>query len=137
MEMKVPPSFRVEQLLFEFPDGQRIPFKPSGTLYFDDWTFNIFSPDYRYVVLMQDRYGPYHVVPIKELRDYLTGKKSPFEAVSGSTLDIPGVLHGDVKWKTAASFEFCAACCSGSYKVFHQIGGKTEYGKWRKGERAY
>lgn len=48
----------------------------------DCWSFHIFDENGLYIVLLQDHYGPYHVVTIKDLKDYLTGKTGPYEVVA-------------------------------------------------------
>ena len=131
-----PLEFGVEKLIFEFSkDKERIVFQPKGQPYFSNWDFNIFSPDYRYVALLQDHYGPYHIIPTENLRDYLLGKNTSFEIVSGRGPDGPGVIHGNIKWVSNDTVEFSAGCCGGGYMVVHKIGGKTKREKWKAGER--
>ena len=114
---------------------QRIVFQPQGQLYFSDWSFNIFSPDFGFVALLQDPFGPYHIIPIENLRDYLTGKNPTFEIVDGRAPGGAAAIHGEINWLSVDRVEFSASCCGGGYMVTHKIGGKTNYGKWKAGER--
>lgn len=66
-------SFGVTRMDVVFGDGQAVPFQPTGSLYFSDWRFDILSPDQAHVLLLQDRYGPYHVVRVEALAEYLQG----------------------------------------------------------------
>ena len=71
--------YGVEGIRFQFDDGRSLPFIPLGTLYFSDWRFDIDSPDGLHLLLLQDRYGPYHVVRVDQLADYLDGGKPAWE----------------------------------------------------------
>ncbi|HLA77365.1 MAG TPA: hypothetical protein VJU18_07290, partial [Vicinamibacteria bacterium] len=78
-DMDIPLHFGVAELWFEFrgtpsTPGNKVLFRPAGTLFFSDWTFDIFSPDGAVVVLLQDHYGPFHVVRARILEKYLTGR---------------------------------------------------------------
>ena len=53
------------------------PFRPLGELYFSDWSFEVFSPDGKWALLLQDRFGRYHVVSTQNLRAYLEGTVPP------------------------------------------------------------
>ena len=131
----MPLTFGVQKLVFEFSaTKERIEFKPQGELFFSSWSFNIFSPDFRFVVLLQDHYGPYHIIPIDNLRDYLSGKNTQFEIVDGRIPDGSGAIHGEILWLTDDSIKFSACCCGGCYLVKHKFGEKTQYGKWKRGE---
>jgi len=65
--------YGVRKLLFVFDDGRSIDFSPRGQLFFTDWQFDVLSPDAQHVLLLQDRYGPYHVVRTDGLVAYLEG----------------------------------------------------------------
>ena len=134
----MPLTYGVDKLVFEFSAAHgKIAFAPKGDLSFSDWSFNIFSPDYRFVALLQDRIGPYHIIPIENLRDYLTGKKTQFYIVNGRSPDGVAAVHDEVTWLAADKIEFTAYCCGGGYQVIHQIGGKTAYGAWKPKEDIY
>ncbi|WP_069472927.1 hypothetical protein [Candidatus Marithrix sp. Canyon 246] len=120
----MPLTFGVHKLYFEFPKTkEKLAFNPRGQLFFSDWSFNIFSPDYRFVVLLQDHYGPYHIIPISNLQDYLAGKNPQFEIVEASNGKVSAV-HGEINWLSIDTIEFSAWCCGGSYTVIHKIGEK-------------
>jgi hypothetical protein len=127
----MPLKYGVHKLYFEFSKTkEKLAFNSKGELFFDDWYFNIFSPNYRFVALLQDHYGPYHIIPINNLREYLTEKNSQLEIVNGQNSTVAAV-HKEMKWLSIDEIEFKAWCCGGSYIVKHKIGGKTKYGEWK------
>lgn len=71
--------YGVVALRFVFEDGSKQSFKPQGQLYFSDWRFDIASPDGANVLLLQDHYGPYHVVRVDRLAEYLKGGEPDWE----------------------------------------------------------
>ena len=100
----------VESLSFTFAgDPRRYLFQPAGKLHFSDWRFDIFSPDGNHVLLLQDRFGPYHVVATRHLRDYLVGKAGPDEEVAYRPSPQGFVpVHEQARWISATEFEFVA-----------------------------
>lgn len=104
-----PPAYGVNALYFRFAgDPRRYRFRPAGTLYFSDWHDDIFSPDGAWVVLLQDRFGPYHVVAQSRLRAYLEGEAAAdavvgWEAAGGAAF-VP--VHGAIRWPGAGAFEY-------------------------------
>ena len=72
-------SFGVTGMDVVFGEDKAVRYQPKGSLYFSDWRFDIVSPDETYVLLLQDRYGPYHVVRVDELANYLNGAAPLFE----------------------------------------------------------
>jgi hypothetical protein len=131
-------EFGVKELIFQFSaDQKKIRFEPGGELYHDGWTFDIFSKDGLYVILLQSHYGPYHVIKTENLRDYLMGKAPPFEIVKGEDPDSDGgVIHYALNWISNDTFEFSAACCGDDRIVRHKIGNKTTRSLWRN-EKAF
>lgn len=119
-----PLEFGVTSLWFSFAgDARRHPFVPTGALYFTDWSFELFSPDGRYVALLESHYGPIDVVATARLRAFLDGDKVPFERVTapaapGSTA--PVIEH--VRWVGPRELEFHASCCGGSDVIRRRIG---------------
>jgi hypothetical protein len=107
-----PKSFGVESLAFKFADGSSKGFAPTGQVFFNDWRFDIFSPDCSAVALQIDHYGPYHLVKAGELRAYLEGRSKPVvvQALNGKD----SMVHSDGRWASADSFEFVASCCGGA-----------------------
>lgn len=104
----MPLPYSVESLAFGFPDGVEKAAKPTGTIAPPHRSLEVFSPDCSWAALPQDSAGPYHLVKVAELADYLDGKKPPVvvEGPKGSILT-------DGKWTGPARFEFFASCCGG------------------------
>lgn len=107
-----PKSFAVESLSFKFADGSSKGFSPKGQVFFNDWRFDVFSPDCSTVALLSDHYGPYHVVKTADLRGYLGGRLEPLRVQALSEKD--ALVHSDLWWKDAGHFEFTASCCGGA-----------------------
>lgn len=107
-----PKSFAVESLSFKFADGSSKGFAPRGQVFFNDWRFEIFSPDCSMVALLTDHFGPYHVVKTAELRGYLEGRVKPVQVQALSEKD--ALVHQNLVWKDASKFEFTASCCGGA-----------------------
>jgi hypothetical protein len=107
-----PKPFGVESLAFKFADGTSKGFAPAGQVFFNDWTFAIFAPDCSAVALQVDHFGPFHVVKLADLRGYLEGKVKPVQVQALSEKD--ALVHSDLLWRDAASFEFVASCCGGA-----------------------
>ena len=106
----VPPvSFGVTRLCFVFGGGACVPFKPRGQLFFSDWRLEIFSPDGAFVLLLQDRFGPYHAVRIERLKAYLGGA-APDDVIVDRPSPPGGFVpvHADAHWTGNRTFEFSA-----------------------------
>jgi hypothetical protein len=92
-----PLEYGVEALWFTFEgDWRSYVFKPKGKLFFTDWNFDLFSPDGAHVLLLQDHYGPYHVVATDRLKDYLIGRAN---LITSSPSDEGVAIQ---PWSTAA-----------------------------------
>ncbi len=76
-----PRSYGVEALEL-VQGGRRLVFRPGGTLNFSDWSFDVLSPDGRWVVLLQDRHGPYHAVRVEHLAAYFAGEREPDRVIA-------------------------------------------------------
>lgn len=113
----LPLRLGVEALWFTFDnDPENYGFPSSGQdgeLYFSDWTLGIFSPDGAYVLLLQDHYGPYHVVATAKLKDYLTGHAKPDYVVTNQSRkpDEPAQVHHDGHWISSREIQFKVSCC--------------------------
>jgi hypothetical protein len=107
-----PKSFGVESLSFKFADGTSKGFAPTGQIFFNDWRFEIFSPDCSTVALQTDHYGPYHLVKTADLRGYLEGKNKPVVVQAPTEKD--AMVLSDGRWLSPESFEFTASCCGGA-----------------------
>ena len=102
----------MESLSFKFADGTSKGFAPQGQVFFNDWRFDIFSPDCSAVALQVDHYGPYHLVKTADLRGYLEGRVKPVSAQALNEKD--SMVHSDGRWSSANVFEFTASCCGGA-----------------------
>ena len=99
----LPPRLGIEALWFTFEDDPENYGFPSsgqdGELYFKDRSFDIFSPDGAYVLLLQDHYGPYHVVATERLKEYLAGRAKPDYVVTKAVdPNEPPRVHHDGHW---------------------------------------
>lgn len=106
-----PIAFFVESLSFRFADGTERAFKPTGTVEPMHLSFEIFSPDCKSVALAQDSAGPYHLVPVAALADYLDGKRAPTVIAPPASSTAP--ILTEQRWLDANRFEFFASCCGG------------------------
>jgi hypothetical protein len=117
VEGESPLKYGVTDLSFTFADDQRVyRFRPQGELFFSDWSFDVFSPDGVHVLLLQDHYGPYHVVEVLNLKAYLEGEAEPDFVVSADILDNPppsgaAAVHHDARWISPDTFQFQFTCC--------------------------
>lgn len=128
-----PLEFGVSALWFTFPGDKTVyEFKPVGELFFSDWTFDIFSRNDVYVLLLQDHYGPYHIVATDQLKDYLLGCAKSAKVVSAQdypphAMDPPKV-HKFVRWTSDRAFEFSGSCCGWERLYFYDItAGKLQF----------
>jgi hypothetical protein len=110
-----PVTYDVESLAFRFDAGPHagttIEFEPRGVLYFSDWQLDIFSPDCRRVLLLQDRFGPYHVVAIDRLPDYLLGRAEPEVVLTGCRGCSSAAVHAKARWIDADTLEYETGAC--------------------------
>ena len=122
-DMDVPLEFGVTALWFTFPgDESAYVFKPAGDLYFSDWRFDIFAPDGAHVLLLQDRFGPYHVVKTDSLKNYLLGAARPDHVVTGARKPgEPARVHSEGRWVSPREIRFTAACCGTSETIAYQL----------------
>lgn len=113
-DLKAPLQFGTSRLWFTFAgDKTAREFKPREPLEFSDWFFDIFSPDGAWVLLPQGHYGPYHVVAIADLKEYLQGKKPPTKVLQEPTGGTQQALvHLGAHWVSADEIEY-------------QVGGET------------
>lgn len=102
-----PKTYGVSGLTFRFADGKEHAFTPSGSLNFDDWSFDIFSPDCSRVSLLQDRFGPFTLIATKDLSTFANALPVQVEGETAS-------VHGQWRWTGPESFEFVASCCGGA-----------------------
>ena len=115
-------SYGVQRLSFTFEgDDREYTFKPSGELYHSDWQFDIFSPDGAYVHLLQDHYGPYHVVTTAHLKEYLSGERGPDYVTHNLQKEAPAYVHSDGTWASNSTFQYTMTCCGQSRSLAFQI----------------
>lgn len=107
-----PKAYGVESLSFKFADGTNKGFAPTGQLFFNDWRFDVFSPDCQLIALQQDHFGPYVVVKVEQLRGFLQGQVKGTDVHALSEKD--ALVHGNLLWVDATHFEFTAECCGGA-----------------------
>jgi hypothetical protein len=112
-----PRTYGVREIWFSFEgDPARYHFDPRGALFFSDWYFEeLFSPNGDYVLLLQDHFGPYHVVHVVHLKDYLTGKLGPDQVVGYEPAgDSPRGVHETAKWLSETEVQYGVTCCGQS-----------------------
>jgi len=108
-----PLEFGVSVLWFTFEGGDTpYVFKPEGELFFSDWRFDLFSPDGAHVLLLQDHYGPYHIVATHRLKHYLLGRAKPNYVVTQMTKPgDPALVHSEGHWVSEKEIQFSVTCC--------------------------
>ncbi len=122
-DTETPLEFRITHLWFRFAgDDRDYPFKPQGELDFSDGRFEIFSPDGRRVVLKQDRFGPYHIVIVDRLKDYLTGRAMPSDVVGRPPrAGQVAAVHENARWLSAEELEYRLVCCGEPETKVHKV----------------
>jgi hypothetical protein len=107
-------KYAVTALWFTFGnDAHAYAFQAPGAADFSTWEFDIFSPDGRYVLLLQERFGPYHVVRADRLKDYLGKGSEPDFVVSGQDLSPSNAgVHENVRWTSDTAIDFSFSCCA-------------------------
>ena len=115
-----PATYGVRELWFTFEgEDRRYRFSPEGTLHFSDWSFDIFSPTGAFVLLLQDRYGPFHVVHVSHLKDYLLGTRRPDQIVGRR--GTPVSVHSDARWVSPTEFSYSTTCCGETEEHRHSV----------------
>jgi hypothetical protein len=113
-------KYAVTALWFTFGDDPHAyAFQAPGPPDFSTWEFDIFSPDGRYVLLLQERFGPYHVVKSDRLKDYLGKESEPDFVISGQELSPSnGGVHENARWTSDTAVDFSFSCCA-TEQVMH------------------
>jgi hypothetical protein len=124
----VPLQYGVRALWFSFEgDPQYYGFENSsadGQISFTDWSFDIFSPDGAYVLLLQD-HGPYHVVATDHLKEYLTtGRKPDYVIAVPIGRTGPAYVYRHGHWISLREVEFTVSCCGTSETHTFTLPGK-------------
>ncbi len=100
-------AFGIREVVFLLSDGTSAPFRPAGSVQFSDWTFDIASPDQGHVLLVQDHYGPYHLVSISNLPPYLAGTAAPDHVVHQTRPAEEGAwVHQNAHWTSATEVAY-------------------------------
>jgi hypothetical protein len=118
-----PVEYGISTLWFTFAgDTHTYAFKPTGELYFSDWRSDVFSPDGAHVLLLQDRFGPYHVVATQRLKDFLMGSSGPDHMVTKSVPSHePAMIHSDGHWVSSREISFVVSCCRTSEALSYRL----------------
>lgn len=103
-----PLLYGAESLSFSLPGGALVPFKPTGSLNFSDWSSEVFAPGCRWVLLLQDRFGPYHLVKLERLAAYLGGASAD-AVLETKTASGEAQVHSDQAWAGPDTFEYFAS----------------------------
>lgn len=104
-----PRRYGAEELWFAMAgDAPRL-FQPSGEIFFSDWLFHPLSPGGSYVLLPQDRFGPYDIVRADELWDFLEGKQAA--AFSAKASGDEAAVHASARWLSDTVGVFESGCC--------------------------
>ena len=119
----MPLRFGVSALWFTFGnDTTPHVFRPAGQLYFSDWRFDLFSRDGLHVLLLQDRFGPYHIVAAARLKDYLAGRVGPDHvATKAKAPDEPAGVHEGGHWVSAQEVRFTVTCCGVGKTITYRL----------------
>jgi hypothetical protein len=122
----LPLRFGVQALWFTFKgDSENYGYPASGEdgeLYFSDWSFDIFSPDGAYVLLLQDHYGPYYIIATDKLKDYLTRERKPDYVVTKAIgPNEPARVHHDGHWISRREVQFTVSCCGTSETITYTM----------------
>ena len=119
-----PLQFGTDALSFIFPGSlEELVFHPKGAVYGPDWEFDVISPDGRHVLLMQSHYGPYHIVSVDRLREYLVGDLEPNYQFDWKFLysTVDAVLS-DGGWWSTHLVVFRATCCGTTERLVYELG---------------
>ncbi len=101
------PAFGIRDIVFRLADGSEVPFVPAGTVEHSDWTFELGSPDGAHVLLVQDHYGPYHVVAVDQLGSYLAGTREPDHVLhQAQPVDAGAWIHENGRWTSASEVAY-------------------------------
>ena len=113
-----------ESLSFLLPNtDEALRFQPAGTLYPSDWTFDLLSPDRNHLLLLQDHYGPYHIISFAHLAQYLERHNEPDYLVDWqfpeSTTD---AVLSQGRWLADDMIAFSAECCGTAATLVYRLG---------------
>jgi len=90
------PRFGAIALRIVKPGGDSRSWAPRGEVFFSDWSYEPCSPNARWLVLLQDRYGPIHAVRAENLWRYLRGGKA--DQILRGTEGPTAQVHSEIRW---------------------------------------
>ena len=119
-----PLSSGTESLSFLLPNTEEtLRFQPTGTLYPSDWTFDLLSPDRNHLLLLQDHYGPYHIISFAHLAKYLDGYGQPDYSVDWQFPESNAdAVLSQGRWLTNDVISFSAECCGTAAALVYRLG---------------
>ena len=121
-----PAGLWIQEIHFSFRSEPE-PLRYSFSFDSDCATFDIFSPDGRYVALSSTPSAPFHLIAVAALPAYLRHEPAAYDVVTGqrSPSDQALSIHAP-GWTSNDTFELEAACCGARWHVKHRVGGTTE-----------
>jgi len=119
-----PLPLATESLSFLLPNtDEALRFQPAGTLYPSDWTFDLLSPDGNHLLLLQDHYGPYHIISFAHLAQYLDGHGQPDYLVDWQFPESNAdAVLSQGRWLTNNMIAFAAECCGTAAALVYRLG---------------
>ena len=89
---------------------------------FSDWSLDIFSPNGAFVFILQDTYGPYHIVATDKLKDTLTsGRKPDYVVAKAVAPNEPERVYGNGHRISTSAVQFTVSCCGSSETLTHTL----------------
>jgi len=117
----ISPRYGVQRMAVLTPQGE-LEFTPQGELFHSDWSFEIVSPDGNNILLLQDHYGPYHVVSVSNLSSYLSTGQPDFE-FGQSQPDSNAWVHEQARWLNDLEIAYVAGLTTVSEYRFSLTSG--------------
>jgi len=119
----LPLSSGTESLFFLLPNtDEALRFRPTGTLYPSDWTFDLISPDHNHLLLLQDHYGPYHIISFAYLAQYLDGHGEPDYLVDWQFAESNAdAVLSQGRWLMNDMISFSADCCGTTAVLVYKL----------------
>lgn len=103
-DVEFDPRFGTQNIRITGKDQNHRLLTPKGELFFSDWNYEPCSPNARWLVFLQDRYGPLHCVRYVNLWKYLEGQK-PDLSIFGVEGNI-GHVHTNIEWVGEQTVQF-------------------------------
>lgn len=106
----ISPRYGVERMAVGTPQGE-VAYSPQGELFHSDWNFEIVSPDGSMVLLLQDHYGPYHIVSLENFQAYLSNG-DPDHEFGQLQPDSNAWVHEQAQWISDSEISYVAGLTS-------------------------